>query len=910
MFGQNSSPFGGGGAFGQSNTAPGFGSPAPAPQGGLFGAPAPAPFGAPAPAFGSSFQTPATSTPFGSTAPAPGGNIFGQPPAPSGFGGGGGGVFGGQAPAPSGGLFAPAPSGFAAPAPSGGGGLFGGTTTNNTSNSMFGGGGTTGFGQPSTFGAPAPAFGAPAPANSGSLFGAPAPAPSGGLFGAPAPAPFGASAPAPFGGSNFGSPAPAPFGASAPAPGGGLFSSAAPNSGGMFGPGAAQGAPGAGGTRQTPFTPTGKQDGSSSITLQSISAMPAYEQKSFEELRMEDYAQGNRGSANSTPTAGNTTSFFGGAPTPAPGGLFNSTAAPAQSGGLFGSSPAPAPFGAAPSSGGLFSAAPSSAAPSFGGGGFGASPAPAPFGGGGFGASPAPAPFGAAAPSSGSLFGGTPAPAFGAAPASGSLFGSPAPAPFGSSAPAPFGAPAPGGGGGLFGAPAPSAFGGGGGLFGQAPAPSGSLFGQPSGGSSFGQPAPAPFGSFGAPAPAQSGFGAASQGSFGSFGQPVAAQPAPPMMGGSGIPANANIIPPAGNQMLQQNMRQLQQMSEELEKKRVWQPDNGGRSNTTPTGLSSQNASFFASPPPYAISSASMLASTSSPPSATKMRPRGFPKGNSSSTKKQMPKISDIGRGGVLSRQSQMRSPVMQLEVKPNSLSRPRLRLTNGPVETLTGPPNENSPLESDGRSHGSPTLTPFAARNTTTPPAHSATSPHENAANMKASTAAEALYRDAIVDTPEPGRDGEVTHSATGSHLAPKLTTAGYFTSPPIEELSKMSEAELAAVENFTVSRPGYGEVSWEGAVDVRGVDIDRVVSIESKDVAVYFREEDEGTKPAVGHKLNRPAMITYEEVFPRSDPTAPKVEMDKFAERLQKVTNKMGATFVDYERQTGTWKIRVQHF
>eukprot|EP00977_Amphora_coffeiformis_P007068 scaffold1536_cov166-Amphora_coffeaeformis.AAC.2 len=892
MFGgqQNSSPFGGGG-FGQQNTAPAFGSPAPAP-GGIFGQPAPAPFGAPAPAFGSTggFGAPATSTPFGASA-APSGGLFGAPAPSSGFGGG----FGQPAPAP-GGLFgqpAPAPSAFGAPAPSGG--LFGQAPA--PSSSMFGST-TSGFGQTSTFGAaPAPsAFGAPA---GGGLFGAPAPAPTGGLFGSSAaPAPFGGPAPAPFG-STFGSSSPAPFGASAPA-GGGLFGSPAPAAGGMFGaatPGAAAG----NGTRGVQYQPTTKQDGQSSINFQSITAMQQYEGKSFEELRMEDYQQGNRGTPSSTPTASNTTgSFFGAAPAPSGGGLFGSSA-PAPSGGLFGSAPAPSGFGApAPAPGGGLFGAPAPS-PSFGG--FGSSnPAPAPFG-----AAPAPfggaapAPFGAPAPG-GSLFGAPgPAPAFGAPAPSGGLFGS-------SSVPAPFGAPAPGG---LFGstAPAPS-FGGGGGLFGStAPAPFGASpspgFGAPSSGGLFGQPAPAPTSLFGQTP--SSGFGVpAPSGGFG-FNAPSQPQGMPMGGGGSGIPANAQIVPPAMDQMFNQRMAALEKMRENFEKNRAWQPDNTWGSNTTPTSLASRNATFNNPPPPYAISSATMLATSSSPPSATRLRPRGFPRPSGADDNAPTAKISELGRGSNMSGHS----PIMQLVVKPNSLNKPRLRIhapTGVSDETITLPPNDTSDSPAaDARSRGGPSLTPLASNHASSPTTHSTTRTHTDP-----SSAATALYHEAISDEPDAtAPPTPVTRqSPSGSHLVPKLTKADYETSPSIEELGKKSEADLAAVENFVVRRPGFGEVAWEGSVDVRGVDLDRVVSIQKKDVSVYSEEEDEGTKPRVGTKLNRPAVITYEEVYPGDDAQASKATMDKFVVKLQKRCEKMGADHVGYERSTGTWKIRVSHF
>ena len=42
-------------------------------------------------------------------------------------------------------------------------------------------------------------------------------------------------------------------------------------------------------------------DESSNITVQSITAMGQFENKSFEELRMEDYRIGNRGSQEQLP---------------------------------------------------------------------------------------------------------------------------------------------------------------------------------------------------------------------------------------------------------------------------------------------------------------------------------------------------------------------------------------------------------------------------------------------------------------------------------------------------------------------------------------------------------------------------------------------------------------------------------
>jgi len=537
MFGQPST-FGsppaaaGGSAFGQpAGGAPGpFGTPS---GGGAFGAPAAPPatggvFGAPAaPAFGSpAFGTAQVAGgAFGAPAAAPATGAFGAPAAAA-----GGGMFGsGAARSPFGAAPAPAPAATGAWSSSFGGGAAAGAQTG-----AFGSTTTSAFGAANT-----------------SPFGAPAAAPAAtGLFGAPSTTPAAA------------------FGSAPAAPAFGGFGAA----------------PAASGSSSVAYTTTNKPDSNSgTIVLRSISAMPAFEKKSPEEIRWEDYQAGNRGTKSATvgggafgqaPTAG----AFGAAPAPA-ASPFGFAAAPAPAaGGLFGAAPAPAAgafggFGAAPApaAGGLFGAAP---APATGGlfGGAAAAPAPA-FGG--FGAAPAPAAgglFGAPAPAAGGLFGAAPAPApsfggFGAAPApvpaAGGLFGStPAPAPaagglFGAAAPAPafggfgatpapaagglFGVAAPAPAGGLFGgapsAPAP-AFGGfgaaaapaapvpaAGGLFGSAPAapaPAGGLFGS--------APAPFSFGGLGgaavAPAPTTGGlFGTAPAG--GLFGAAPAPAPAP-----------------------------------------------------------------------------------------------------------------------------------------------------------------------------------------------------------------------------------------------------------------------------------------------------------------------------------------------------------------------------------------------
>ena len=124
------------------------------------------------------------------------------------------------------------------------------------------------------------------------------------------------------------------------------------------------------------------------------------------------------------------------------------------------------------------------------------------------------------------------------------------------------------------------------------------------------------------------------------------------------------------------------------------------------------------------------------------------------------------------------------------------------------------------------------------------------------------------------------------------------------------MTPEDLATVKNFVVRRPGYGMVEWEGQVDVRGANLDRIISIRPKDVSVYGIDEAEGTKPEEGTKLNRPAKITFYDVWPKSGPDAAKHIKERQLFRLKAKASQMGAEFVSYDMDNGIWKFRVAHF
>merc|ERR1712013_639043 len=100
------------------------------------------------------------------------------------------------------------------------------------------------------------------------------------------------------------------------------------------------------------------------------------------------------------------------------------------------------------------------------------------------------------------------------------------------------------------------------------------------------------------------------------------------------------------------------------------------------------------------------------------------------------------------------------------------------------------------------------------------------------------------------------------------------------------------------------------DGAVDVRGVDIDTVVVIESKNVTVYDEAEETGKKPQQGSKLNRPAVITMYGIYPKDGAESSAEAKRKLTRKIEKSTKKMSAELLSFNAESGVWMFRVGHF
>eukprot|EP00127_Corallochytrium_limacisporum_P001825 Clim_evm10s85 gene=Clim_evmTU10s85 len=162
------------------------------------------------------------------------------------------------------------------------------------------------------------------------------------------------------------------------------------------------------------------------------------------------------------------------------------------------------------------------------------------------------------------------------------------------------------------------------------------------------------------------------------------------------------------------------------------------------------------------------------------------------------------------------------------------------------------------------------------------------------------------------------VSHrSRTGTVDLPKLEREDYSCVPTIRELREQYGVEqLMNLSRFEVHHVGYGSVSFDGPVNVRGLDLDAILHINQSEVVMYPSEEDGGTvpHPPVGSGLNKPAIVTLLNVWPKGADGRLNRDPDEdvqriFEERkLRPYCERRGIEHVGY--RSGEWRFRVEHF
>ncbi|XP_019903834.2 nuclear pore complex protein Nup98-Nup96 isoform X2 [Esox lucius] len=159
-----------------------------------------------------------------------------------------------------------------------------------------------------------------------------------------------------------------------------------------------------------------------------------------------------------------------------------------------------------------------------------------------------------------------------------------------------------------------------------------------------------------------------------------------------------------------------------------------------------------------------------------------------------------------------------------------------------------------------------------------------------------------------------EVEQEAAPHPAGILLSRVGYYTIPAMDELAKMvDENGECVVENFTVGRRGYGSVFFHGEVNVTGLNLDEIVHFRRKEVIIY---PDDKNKPPVGEGLNRRAEVTLDGVWPNDKTTCTQIKSPErlsemnYEGRLENASRKQGARFLEYRPETGSWVFEVAHF
>jgi len=134
-----------------------------------------------------------------------------------------------------------------------------------------------------------------------------------------------------------------------------------------------------------------------------------------------------------------------------------------------------------------------------------------------------------------------------------------------------------------------------------------------------------------------------------------------------------------------------------------------------------------------------------------------------------------------------------------------------------------------------------------------------------------------------------------------------GYYSVPSVEEMSSMPSLENLPF--FTLGRKDFGEITFDGEVDVSNIDFSNIVSINKLTIQVY---PDQSTKPRIGEGFNRKSFLKLFNCYPidkQGFRIADDKSMRSFQSKLQRKTEEFG-DYISYEPSSGTWSFQVDHF
>ncbi|KAN0106399.1 Nuclear protein 96 domain containing protein [Hyaloscypha variabilis] len=140
------------------------------------------------------------------------------------------------------------------------------------------------------------------------------------------------------------------------------------------------------------------------------------------------------------------------------------------------------------------------------------------------------------------------------------------------------------------------------------------------------------------------------------------------------------------------------------------------------------------------------------------------------------------------------------------------------------------------------------------------------------------------------------------------------YYMRPSKEEIENMNRQQRSKVTGFVVGREGIGEIRFDVPVDLTSVPlddiIDNIVQLSTRSATVYAIASK---KPPMGKGLNVPSTISLGNSWPRkSDRKTPSSEKSgaRFKKHIERLKRVPDTTFVDYDKDTGVWTFKVEHF
>ena len=101
-----------------------------------------------------------------------------------------------------------------------------------------------------------------------------------------------------------------------------------------------------------------------------------------------------------------------------------------------------------------------------------------------------------------------------------------------------------------------------------------------------------------------------------------------------------------------------------------------------------------------------------------------------------------------------------------------------------------------------------------------------------------------------ESGPDTDRHRDGTHAQDVPRLSRPGYATQPSLQQLAALAAQDpalLASVSNFVVAREDKGQVRWLQPVDVRGLDLDSIITVDTGVVEVRCLPCSPGLDPWV---------------------------------------------------------------